>query len=72
MLFFKNTPEILRVSGLGSNHNFDPERIELGSPSRFSSHHSNGGPMDLELWSGMQTEVKKSAIIASRIVLLHS
>ncbi|CAA6660233.1 unnamed protein product [Spirodela intermedia] len=48
--------EILRVSGLASNQSFDPERIEHGSPSRFSGHHSNGGPMDLEVWSGMQTE----------------
>ncbi|XP_078434596.1 KH domain-containing protein At1g09660/At1g09670-like [Wolffia australiana] len=48
--------EILRVSGLASNQSFDPDRIELGSPSRFPGHLSNAGPMDLEIWSGMGTE----------------
>uniref|UniRef100_A0A1D1XIX0 KH domain-containing protein At1g09660 n=1 Tax=Anthurium amnicola TaxID=1678845 RepID=A0A1D1XIX0_9ARAE len=48
--------EIVRASGLAPNQTFDSERIEHGSPLRFASHHSNGGPMDLEVWSGMQTE----------------
>ncbi|KAL5226583.1 hypothetical protein ABZP36_014848 [Zizania latifolia] len=51
--------EILRVSSLPPNHNFvDPERIEHGSPSplRLHGHPGNGQPMDLEGWSGMQTE----------------
>ncbi|MQM05493.1 hypothetical protein Taro_038308, partial [Colocasia esculenta] len=47
--------EIVRASGLAPNQTFDTERIEHGSPLRFSSH-SNGGLMDLEPWSGMQTE----------------
>nr|XP_010927868.1 KH domain-containing protein At1g09660/At1g09670 [Elaeis guineensis] len=49
--------EIVRASGLAPNQSFvDPERIEHGSPLRLTSHPSNGGPMDLEGWPGMQTE----------------
>ncbi|KAL5220046.1 hypothetical protein ABZP36_024759 [Zizania latifolia] len=51
--------EILRASYMQPNHNFvDPERIEHGSPSplRLPGHPVNGQPMDLEEWSGMQTE----------------
>ncbi|RWW27647.1 hypothetical protein GW17_00007912 [Ensete ventricosum] len=50
--------EIMRASGLAPNQAFvDPERIEHGSPLRLAGHASNGGPMDLEGWSGMQAEV---------------
>jgi protein quaking len=39
------------------NHNFvDPNRIEHGSPLRLPGHPVNGQPMDLEGWTGMQTE----------------
>ncbi|OEL35186.1 KH domain-containing protein [Dichanthelium oligosanthes] len=49
--------EILRASTMAPNHNFvDPERIEHGSPLRLPGHPVNGQPMDLEGWSGMQTE----------------
>ncbi|XP_064979136.1 KH domain-containing protein At1g09660/At1g09670-like isoform X2 [Musa acuminata AAA Group] len=49
--------EIMRASGLAPNQAFvDPERIEHGSPLRLAGHPSNGGPMDLEGWSGMQAE----------------
>lgn len=48
----------MRASGLAPNQAFvDPERIEHGSPLRLAGHPSNGGPMDLEGWSGMQAEV---------------
>ncbi|KAG6483148.1 hypothetical protein ZIOFF_059788 [Zingiber officinale] len=44
--------EIMRASGLVPNHSFvDSERMDHGSPLRL------GEPMDLEGWSGMQTEV---------------
>jgi protein quaking len=43
---------------MAPNHNFvDPERIEHGSPLRLPGHPVNGQPMDLEGWSGIQTEV---------------
>ncbi|KAG6487069.1 hypothetical protein ZIOFF_055651 [Zingiber officinale] len=43
--------EIMRASGLVPNHSFvDSERMDHGSPLRL------GEPMDLEGWSGMQTE----------------
>jgi protein quaking len=45
---------------LPPNPNFvEPERIDHGSPSplRLAGHPMNGQPMDLEGWSGMQTEV---------------
>ncbi|XP_038990234.1 KH domain-containing protein At1g09660/At1g09670-like isoform X2 [Phoenix dactylifera] len=49
--------EIIRASGLAPNQSFvDSERIEHGNPLRLTGHPSNGGPMDLEGWSGMQTE----------------
>lgn len=49
--------EIVRVSGLVPNQSFvDPERMEQNSPLRLASHHASGGPMDLEGWSGRQTE----------------
>jgi protein quaking len=50
--------EILRASSIAPNHSFvDTERIEHGSPLRLPGHPMNGQPMDLEGWSGMQTEV---------------
>jgi protein quaking len=49
--------EILRASTMVPNHNFvDHNRIEHGSPLRLPGHPVNGQPMDLEGWSGMQTE----------------
>ncbi|KAJ6850650.1 KH domain-containing protein-like isoform X2 [Iris pallida] len=52
--------EIVRASGLAPNQSFDTTRIEQSSPLRLPGHHlghhSNGGRMDLEGWSGMQTE----------------
>lgn len=43
---------------MAPNHNFvDPEIIEHGSPLRLPGHPVNGQPMDLEGWSGIQTEV---------------
>ncbi|CAD6272109.1 unnamed protein product [Miscanthus lutarioriparius] len=51
--------EILRASSLTPNPNFvEPERINYGSPSplRLAGHPMNGQPMDLDGWSGMQTE----------------
>ncbi|XP_011628619.1 KH domain-containing protein At1g09660/At1g09670 isoform X2 [Amborella trichopoda] len=49
--------EIVRASGLAPHQAFvDHERIEQGSPLRSAALLSNGGPMDLEGWSGMQTE----------------
>ncbi|KXG22026.1 KH domain-containing protein At1g09660/At1g09670 [Sorghum bicolor] len=53
--------EILRASSLPPNPNFvEPERIDHGSPSplRLAGHPMNGQPMDLEGWSGMQTEYR--------------
>ncbi|KAJ1262963.1 hypothetical protein BS78_09G148000 [Paspalum vaginatum] len=50
--------EILRASSLPSNTNFvEPERNH-GSPSplRLAGHPMDGQPMELEGWSGMQTE----------------
>jgi protein quaking len=37
----------------------DHERLDHGSTLRLPGHarHANGGPMDVEGWSGMQTEV---------------
>ncbi|KAG8085626.1 hypothetical protein GUJ93_ZPchr0010g10570 [Zizania palustris] len=50
--------EILRASSLPPNPNFvEPERIDHGSPLRLAGHPMNGHPMDLEGWSGMQTEM---------------
>ena len=49
---------------MAPNHNFvDPERIEHGSPLRLPGHPVNGQPMDLEGWSGMQTEVHIQATV---------
>ncbi|XP_031490569.1 KH domain-containing protein At1g09660/At1g09670-like [Nymphaea colorata] len=48
--------EIVRASGLASNQGFGDERFEHGSPLRSGGLLSNGAPMDLEGWSGMQTE----------------
>ncbi|KAL6619220.1 hypothetical protein ACP70R_034359 [Stipagrostis hirtigluma subsp. patula] len=49
--------EILRASSLPPNPNFvEPERIDHGSPLRLAGHPMNCQPMDLEGWSGMQTE----------------
>ncbi|CAD6333786.1 unnamed protein product [Miscanthus lutarioriparius] len=48
--------EILRASSLPLNPNFvEPERIDHGSPSPL---RLAGQPMDLEGWSGMQTEYR--------------
>lgn len=56
--------EILRVSGLAPSQSFlDHERLEQGSPLSSVSLHSNCGPMDLEGWAGMQTEVMFLSII---------
>lgn len=51
--------EIVRASGLAQGQNFvDHERMEHGSPLRSGGGvHSNGGLMELEGWSGLQTEV---------------
>jgi protein quaking len=50
--------EILRASSLPPNPNFvEPERVNHGSPLRLTGHPMNGQPMDLEGWSGMQTEM---------------
>lgn len=49
--------EIVRASGLAPNQNFvSPERIEHGSPLRLAGRTLSGTSMDLEGWSGMQTE----------------
>ncbi|XP_077224768.1 RNA-binding KH domain-containing protein isoform X2 [Tasmannia lanceolata] len=49
--------EIVRASGLAHSQSFvDHERMEHGSPLRSGALHSNGRPMDLEGWPGMQTE----------------
>jgi len=53
---------------MAPNHNFvDPERIDHGSPLRLPGHPVNGQPMDLEGWSGIQTEVH---ILASVVVVV--
>lgn len=59
-LFYLFNAEILRASSLAQNQGFmDHERLEHGSPLRLPGHghHANGGPMEVEGWSGMQTEV---------------
>jgi hypothetical protein len=59
-LFFLFDTEILRASSLTPNQGFmDHERLDHGSPLRLPGHghHANGGPMDVEGWSGLQTEV---------------
>ncbi|XP_059648265.1 KH domain-containing protein At1g09660/At1g09670 isoform X2 [Cornus florida] len=49
--------EIARVSGLMSNQSFvDRARIGPEHPFRSSGQQTNGGPMDMEGWSAMQTE----------------
>lgn len=48
--------EIVRVSIWAPNQNFIPERMEHSSPLRLAGHPTNGGPMDLEGWSGIQAE----------------
>lgn len=50
--------EIVRASGLAQGQSFvDHERMEHGSPLRSGGGvHSNGGLMELEGWSGLQTE----------------
>ncbi|KAL6877199.1 hypothetical protein ACP4OV_012870 [Aristida adscensionis] len=49
--------EILRASSLPQNPNFvEPDRIDHASPLRLAGHTMTGQPMDLEGWSGMQTE----------------
>lgn len=55
---------------MAPNHNFiDPERIEHGSPLRLPGHPVNGQPMDLEGWSGIQTEVHILASVAPTVVV---
>ncbi|CAL9114360.1 unnamed protein product, partial [Musa textilis] len=50
--------EIVQASGLAPNQTFvHHERIEHVTPLRLIGHPSIGGPMDLEGWSGMHTEV---------------
>ncbi|XP_042513593.1 KH domain-containing protein At1g09660/At1g09670 [Macadamia integrifolia] len=49
--------EIIRASASVQNQGFpDHERIEHESPLRSTVQQPNGGPMDLEEWSVMQTE----------------
>ncbi|KAF6147833.1 hypothetical protein GIB67_014413 [Kingdonia uniflora] len=49
--------EIVRASGMVPNQSYaDHERIKHESPLRSSIPHPNGGQMDLEGWSMMQTE----------------
>ncbi|CAL4900839.1 unnamed protein product [Urochloa decumbens] len=49
--------EILRASSLPPNQNFvEPERIDHGSPLRLAGQPMNGQAMDLDAWSGIQTE----------------
>ncbi|CAL4893630.1 unnamed protein product [Urochloa decumbens] len=49
--------EILRASSLPPNQNFvEPERIDHGSPLRLAGQPMNGQAMDLDGWSGIQTE----------------
>ncbi|CAL4908276.1 unnamed protein product [Urochloa decumbens] len=49
--------EILRASSLPPNQNFvEPERIDQGSPLRLAGQPMNGQAMDLDAWSGIQTE----------------
>ncbi|CAN6333030.1 unnamed protein product [Urochloa humidicola] len=49
--------EILRASSLPPNQNFvEPERIDHGSPLRIAGQPMNGQAMDLDGWSGIQTE----------------
>ncbi|CAN6458405.1 unnamed protein product [Victoria cruziana] len=55
--------EIVRASGLASNQGFGDERFEHGSPLRSGGLLSNGAPMDLEGWSGMQTEWSAFSIL---------
>lgn len=62
--------EILRASSLPPNPNFvEPERVNHGSPLRLTGHPMNGQPMDLEGWSGMQTEVIHIHTIVCSLVL---
>lgn len=56
LVFFN--AEILRASALPSNHNFaEAERNDHVSPLRLAGQPMNGQAMDLDGWSGMQTEV---------------
>ncbi|CAL5398902.1 unnamed protein product [Camellia sinensis] len=49
--------EIMRMSGLISNQSLvDHERIGHEHPFRSLGQQANGGPMDMEGWSAMQTE----------------
>jgi len=49
--------EILRASSLPPIQTFvEPERIDHGSPLRFAGQPMNGQALDLDGWSGMQTE----------------
>jgi len=49
--------EISRASSLPSIQTFvEPERIDHGSPLRLAGQPMNGQTMDLDGWSGMQTE----------------
>ena len=56
LVFFN--AEILRASSLPPIQTFvEPERIDHGSPLRFAGQPMNGQALDLDGWSGMQTEV---------------
>lgn len=49
----------MRMSGLISNQSIvDHERIGHGHPFRSLGQQANGGPVDVQGWSAMQTEVK--------------
>ncbi|KAH7866863.1 hypothetical protein Vadar_026015 [Vaccinium darrowii] len=49
--------EIMRMSGLISNQSIvDHERIGHGHPFRSLGQQANGGPVDVQGWSAMQTE----------------
>ncbi|THG05916.1 hypothetical protein TEA_007007 [Camellia sinensis var. sinensis] len=52
-----NSSKIMRMSGLISNQSLvDHERIGHEHPFRSLGQQANGGPMDMEGWSAMQTE----------------
>ncbi|KAJ9552429.1 hypothetical protein OSB04_016474 [Centaurea solstitialis] len=49
--------EIMKTSGLVSNHNFvDHERMLRDRSYQSFGHKPNGGPMDVESWPSMQSE----------------
>lgn len=59
------------MSAIAPNQGFvDLERIEHDSPFRSLGQHPNGGPMDLEGWPAMQTEVCYLILILSFVLSL--